>query len=397
MDSSDVLHRHRKNHPARRRGRITIIEYTQDQPECLTETKVVPFVASSSDSVPEEIHQSVQALIPSNTELAGLDLVSAGATFSLAAGIKSPIDRRMESEDLESGKESLNNATDRAFYEKSAGQNRHLEPLLPMTSDAQPILTQQDLEVQKQVQLPDLLLPLPPTVHAEARQDRSISETIDPHKMDHPATAYQNAQSSVSDERLQTVRDHWHPKSRSSKRLAPCLWQYLAMTEQVDVIGRNLVHSWKSDTSCSSVTSRLFDDDSREQIQLTFDSLVQTRASWSSNLAPPVSPDSSSCSPSSVKDHCSEIVLPSTRSCKAALEIYFNQFHPTLPLFHLPTFSAKDAPFPLSFVLCLIGFSILGTPSALGLISASFEVSGDSPRSLVVKMDADESATQDRS
>ncbi|KAI1608311.1 hypothetical protein EDD36DRAFT_412664 [Exophiala viscosa] len=115
-----------------------------------------------------------------------------------------------------------------------------------------------------------------------------------------------------------------------------------------------------------------FDDDCRQQMQLTLNSLTQAASvcspqSSSSNAADNVSRDGSTTSYS-----FGEALLPSTETCEVALEIYFHQFHPTLSIIHLPTFTAKGAEFPMLFVLCLVGFSILGTPSATKLVSETF-------------------------
>ncbi|OCL12647.1 hypothetical protein AOQ84DRAFT_333957 [Glonium stellatum] len=55
-----------------------------------------------------------------------------------------------------------------------------------------------------------------------------------------------------------------------------------------------------------------------------------------------------------------------------ALEQYIYHHHNSMPLFHLPTFSARTAPLPLLLVICTMGFSIIGTRALTELVSRVF-------------------------
>jgi hypothetical protein len=66
--------------------------------------------------------------------------------------------------------------------------------------------------------------------------------------------------------------------------------------------------------------------------------------------------------------------FPPTEILDIALEMYLNYFHPTLPIIHVPTFAAKQAPRPLLLSMCLIGLSILGTAGAVKFVTQSFPV-----------------------
>ncbi|KAJ4371985.1 hypothetical protein N0V83_003758 [Neocucurbitaria cava] len=66
------------------------------------------------------------------------------------------------------------------------------------------------------------------------------------------------------------------------------------------------------------------------------------------------------------------IRFPPAEILDIALEMYLYYFHPTLPIIHIPTFSAKNAPRPLLLCMCLIGLSILGTAGAAKFVSRTF-------------------------
>ncbi|KAF2467457.1 uncharacterized protein BDR25DRAFT_291862 [Lindgomyces ingoldianus] len=66
------------------------------------------------------------------------------------------------------------------------------------------------------------------------------------------------------------------------------------------------------------------------------------------------------------------IQFPPAEILDIALEMYLYYFHPTLPIIHIPTFSAKNAPRPLLLSMCLIGLSILGTAGASKFVSRTF-------------------------
>jgi hypothetical protein len=64
--------------------------------------------------------------------------------------------------------------------------------------------------------------------------------------------------------------------------------------------------------------------------------------------------------------------FPPTEILDIALEMYQTYFHPTLPIIHVPTFSAKQASRPLLLSMCLIGLSIIGTAGAVKFVTQSF-------------------------
>ncbi|KAF2028138.1 hypothetical protein EK21DRAFT_70480 [Setomelanomma holmii] len=67
-----------------------------------------------------------------------------------------------------------------------------------------------------------------------------------------------------------------------------------------------------------------------------------------------------------------DVQLPPAEILDIALEMYLYYFHSTLPIIHIPTFSAKNAPRPLLLCMCLIGLSILGTAGAAKFVTRTF-------------------------
>lgn len=178
----------------------------------------------------------------------------------------------------------------------------------------------------------------------------------------------------VSDRRFQKIQSHWHSRSGRATRLMPNLWHELAVSERRNLYCKEASQSLGSEICQRQVSRWGFDDDCRQQMQLTLNSLTQAAGVCSPQSSSSAVPDNISRAGSTASYSFGEAILPSTETCEVALEIYFHQFHPTLPFIHLPTFSAKGAEFPMLFVLCLVGFSILGTPSATKLVSDTFPV-----------------------
>ncbi|KAK4944645.1 hypothetical protein LTR10_016079 [Elasticomyces elasticus] len=176
----------------------------------------------------------------------------------------------------------------------------------------------------------------------------------------------------VSERRFQKIQSHWHSRSSRATRLMPNLWQELAASGRRNLYCKEASQSLRSEIRQRQVSRWGFDDDCRQQMQFTLNSLTQAGSVCSPQSSSSAVADNVSRSGSATSYSFAEAILPSTETCEVALEIYFHQFHPTLPCIHIPTFSAKSAEFPMLFVLCLIGFSILGTPSATKLVSDTF-------------------------
>ncbi|ETN40972.1 uncharacterized protein HMPREF1541_05252 [Cyphellophora europaea CBS 101466] len=178
---------------------------------------------------------------------------------------------------------------------------------------------------------------------------------------------------SGSNQRFEEIQSHWHSRSSRNIRLMTTLWHDLALSKGINIYCKEVDDKVSSPEGAQNRVSRWgFGDDCRQHMQLTLNSLTHHEG-----VHTPQSLDSSDAEHGSRSYHCvsyrtGEIVFPPTETCEVALEVYFHQFHPALPVLHLPTFSAQGAPFPLLFVICLLGFSILGTPSTTELVSNCF-------------------------
>lgn len=67
--------------------------------------------------------------------------------------------------------------------------------------------------------------------------------------------------------------------------------------------------------------------------------------------------------------------FPPAEILDIGLDLYIHQFHPLLPLIHIPTFSAKTMPSLMLLVMCLIGLNILNTKGSKRFVRKCFPVS----------------------
>ncbi len=66
--------------------------------------------------------------------------------------------------------------------------------------------------------------------------------------------------------------------------------------------------------------------------------------------------------------------FPPVELLDIALNLYFRNFHPTIPFVHIPTFSPATTHPSMLFAVCLIGLSILGTSGARKFVASTFPV-----------------------
>ncbi|OQV09310.1 Zinc-finger double domain-containing protein [Cladophialophora immunda] len=414
---SDVLRRHQKNHPTRRDGRSTRRTPPNEPLPELVDTIVV---FSQNEDAAHEPEGDVEASSPTfSTRQVHLSATSqqrrANSHVSERqdpyqdSSVLPDADSYIAEEPLELTWDSTMvqcAASNASSYIAIPAQSLGLEPvpspswqdealhdadhsisqiettLQPQMTECQPSASAEVQEPPRggAVDLQELLLfhdistdvlplssSLLPTLQQASRLNifspesaplRGLQENSDPRKC---------FTSLVSTERFGKIQRRWHSHSSRPIRLMPDLWRNLAESKQANLYNVEIPQTCTSQSSEKRISRWGFDEECRQQMQLTLDSLTCARSSWL-----PESPCSleSDRYPSSTGTE--RLTLPSTETCEVALEIYFHQFHPTLPVIHPPTFSAKDAPFPLLFVLCLLGSSILGSPSAIKLVSSSF-------------------------
>ncbi|KAJ9639734.1 hypothetical protein H2204_003527 [Knufia peltigerae] len=176
----------------------------------------------------------------------------------------------------------------------------------------------------------------------------------------------------ISQKRFGKIQKLWQSRSSRASRLMPDLWHNLLSSKRANIYCKPRNEALGVDAAHQRVSRWGFDDECRQQMQLTLNSLLHTGDAFSPQSLESYDFERRSRLSGTSSYNVNEVTLPSTETCQVALEIYFHQFHPMLPVIHIPTFSAKDAPFPMLFVLCLLGFSILGTPSATQLVHNTF-------------------------
>lgn len=172
--------------------------------------------------------------------------------------------------------------------------------------------------------------------------------------------------SRVPRERFQRVQSCWPSRNRSASRLMPHLWPDLIMSDCSNILSEIPSGTMEPPLSDSERrTSRWgLDEECRNLLQ---DALHNA----------PARPESCGDTVSSSGDVANTPIVdgvqfPPAEILDIALEMYISYFHPTLPIIHIPTFSAKHAPRPLLLCMCLIGLSILGTAGAAKFVTRTF-------------------------
>jgi hypothetical protein len=172
--------------------------------------------------------------------------------------------------------------------------------------------------------------------------------------------------SRVPRERFQRVQSCWPSRNRRSSRLMPDLWQSLISCDCTNILSE--VPYGVTETPLSErerKNSRWgLDEECRGLLQSALNNAPARSESYGDTAS---SSGDAAASPS-----VEGIQFPPAEILDIALEMYLYYFHPTLPIIHIPTFSAKNAPRPLLLCMCLIGLSILGTAGAAKFVSKTF-------------------------
>jgi hypothetical protein len=188
-----------------------------------------------------------------------------------------------------------------------------------------------------------------------------------------PSGSSASIASRIPRERFARVESCWPAKSRKAARLMPTLWQSLISCECTNILSE--VSPGAAETPISERERRSsrwgLDEECRDLLQGAI------------NSAPPALPifrsesygdTASSSGEAGASPGVEGIQFPPAEILDIALEMYLYYFHPTLPIIHIPTFSAKNAPRPLLLTMCLIGLSILGTAGASKFVSRTLPV-----------------------
>jgi hypothetical protein len=193
-----------------------------------------------------------------------------------------------------------------------------------------------------------------------------------PNDQGSPSGSVMSIASKIPRERFARVANCWPPQTSRTSRLMPILWQDLLSCGCASIFSDETPHMvGQQSIQDERKNSRwCLDDLDRRSLQ---EILIQsspadiTRLNHRGTL---VGTNSVAAAGSSLNG----LQFPPTEILDIALEMYLNYFHPTLPVIHVPTFSAKQASRPLLLSMCLIGLSILGTAGAVRFVTQSFPV-----------------------
>jgi hypothetical protein len=187
-----------------------------------------------------------------------------------------------------------------------------------------------------------------------------------------PSGSSASIASRIPRERFARVEGCWPSRSRKQTRLMPTLWQSLASSECANILSD--VSSGLVETPISERERRSsrwgLDEECRDMLQGALNNASQPTILRSESYGD----TASSSGDAGASPGGDGIQFPPAEILDIALEMYLYYFHPTLPIIHIPTFSAKNAPRPLLLSMCLIGLSILGTAGASKFVSRTFPV-----------------------
>ncbi|KAF2270526.1 hypothetical protein CC78DRAFT_557294 [Lojkania enalia] len=186
-----------------------------------------------------------------------------------------------------------------------------------------------------------------------------------------PSGSSASIASRIPRERFARVESCWPSRNRKSVRLMPTLWQSLVACECTNILSE--IPLGVIETPISERERRNsrwgLDDECRDMLQGAINNAPQTLPAF---RAESYGDTASSTGDVGASPGADGIQFPPAEILDIALEMYLYYFHPTLPIVHIPTFSAKNAPRTLMLSMCLIGLSILGTAGASKFVSRTF-------------------------
>lgn len=179
--------------------------------------------------------------------------------------------------------------------------------------------------------------------------------------------------SRVPRERFQRVQSCWPSRNRKSTRLMPDLWPSLVAADCANILSE--IPAGVVETPISEREKRNsrwgLDEECRSILQGVLTNVPPLGPTRSESYGDTASSSGDAAASPSIDG----IQFPPAEILDIALEMYLYYFHPTLPIIHIPTFSAKHASRPLLLCMCLIGLSILGTAGAAKFVTRTFPVS----------------------
>ena len=167
---------------------------------------------------------------------------------------------------------------------------------------------------------------------------------------------------SIPNERFAKVQRFWLAPSNNTGRLINSLWREVACSDVDNIFTMPMMPF--NDQSDPLQGSRYgLDEDCKQRLQATFSKIPpHFRPSHNNALSPASSGSTLDALPN----------FPPAEILDMALDLYFRNFHPLIPLIHVPTFSAKKTPLPLLYVMCLIGMIMLDTRGTTTFVVKNF-------------------------
>jgi hypothetical protein len=224
------------------------------------------------------------------------------------------------------------------------------------------------------------LFPLDSDILASGSTHMTIDQHFDNDGFRHPADSQASPSGSsasiasrIPRERFARVESCWPSRNRKSTRLMPTLWQSLVTCDSTNILSEILPGAIETPISERERRNSRWglDEECRETLQGALNNAPQMlpilRAEVYGDTA-------SSAGDIGASPGVDGIQFPPAEILDIAMEMYLYYFHPTLPIIHIPTFSAKNAPRTLLLTMCLIGLSILGTAGASKFVSRTFPV-----------------------
>lgn len=187
-----------------------------------------------------------------------------------------------------------------------------------------------------------------------------------------PSGSTASIASRIPKERFARVESCWPSKSRTSYRLMLTLWQSLVACDCSNILSEiptGVIENPISERDRRNSRWGL-DEECRDLLQGALNNAPQAGSIRSESYGDTVSSNGEAGASPGIEN----IRFPPAEILDIALEMYLYYFHPTLPIIHIPTFSAKNAPRSMLLSMCLIGLSILGTAGAGRFVSKTFPV-----------------------
>jgi hypothetical protein len=157
-------------------------------------------------------------------------------------------------------------------------------------------------------------------------------------------------ENSIPEENLYRLQDLWGRSGNQRPKHMSTLWQGLMAGHGLFADPGGTLQA-KSSNSTSPTWS--MDEPTRHRVRLAFGRMLD-----------PV-------------DSMDDREVPSTDMFDIAFEQYVYHHHLTVPLLHLPTFCASQAPTTFLLVACTIGFRVMGTKELTSLVSKALPVSNN--------------------